>query len=134
MTITERWTIVADFVTRLTERSIRAICLLLLGALMGAWIVHLTESPEVQEQHGFANELGRRLNLCLVARVEDHAKANAAGVKLFNMKLSDIPTAAPPCKDGSLSCEPWERDWSHTKLQPGAIVTTEGAIIAPTRP
>ena len=42
--------------------------------------------------------------------------------------------AAPPCKDGSLSCQPWERDWSHTNLQPGATVTKEGVVIAPTKP
>jgi hypothetical protein len=38
---------------------------------------------------------------------------------------------APPCKDGSQSCQPWERDWSYTNLQPGAIVTKEGVAIAP---
>jgi len=35
MTITERWTIVADFVTRMVALSIHTICLLLVGALMG---------------------------------------------------------------------------------------------------
>ena len=110
MTITERWTIVADFVTRMVALSIHTICLLLVGALMGAWIVHLTESPQVQEEHGLVVELGKRLNLCLVNRqeqngltaelgerlrvclvnrVEGLAKAKAAGVN-----LSDMPS--PP--------------------------------------
>ena len=80
----------------------------------GAWIVHLTESPQVQEQHGFVVELRKRLNLCLVNRqeqdrltaelgerlricpvnrVEDLAKAKAAGVN-----LSDI--SSPPGTPG----------------------------------
>ena len=109
MTITERWTIVADFVTRMVERSIRTICLLLVGSLMGAWIVHLTESPKVQErygqvvelgkrlnlcllsrqeQDGGTAELGKRLNLCLLSRLEDHEKAKAAGVNLSDMPSS----------------------------------------------
>jgi hypothetical protein len=79
-----------------------------------AWIVHLTESPQVHEQHGFVVELGKRLNLCLVNRqeqngltvelgerlrvclvnrVEDLAKAKAAGVN-----LSDMPS--PPGTPG----------------------------------
>ena len=109
MTITEWWAIVADFVTRMVALSIHTICLLLVGALMGAWIVHLTESPQVQEQHGFVvelgkrlnlclvnrqeqdgltAELGKRLNLCLVNRAEDWAKARAAGVNLSDMPSS----------------------------------------------
>ena len=40
-------------------------------------------------------------------------------------------TAAPPCKSGASSCNPWERDWSNTRLPPGAIVTDEGAILPP---
>jgi hypothetical protein len=88
MTITERWTIVGDFITRMVARSIHTICLLLVGALMGAWIVHLTESPQVQERHGLVVELGKRLNLCLVDRVEDWAKAKAAGVNLSDMPSS----------------------------------------------
>ena len=105
MTITERWTIVADFVTRMVARSIHTICLLLVGALMGAWIVHLTENAQqqsdfvvglnqrIQEQSGAIVELGKRLNLCLVGRVEDWAKAKAAGVN-----LSDKPS--PPGTPG----------------------------------
>jgi len=88
MAITEHWTIVADFVTRMVALSIHTICLLLVGALMGAWIVHLTESPQVQEQHGFVVELGKRLNLCLVNRADDWAKAKAAGVNLSDMPSS----------------------------------------------
>jgi hypothetical protein len=116
MTITEGWTIAADFVTRMVALSIHTICLLLVGSLMGAWIVHLTESPEVQEQHslvvelgkqvqeqrGFVVELGKRLNLCLVNRQDDRdvgaelaklldlcrAKAKAAGVNLSDMPSS----------------------------------------------
>ena len=43
--------------------------------------------------------------------------------------------AAPPCKSGAPSCNPWERDWSNTRLPPGAIVTDEGAILPqPSRP
>ncbi len=43
---------------------------------------------------------------------------------------------APPCKDGSPTCNPWERDWRETALKPGSTVTNEGAIIqpAPTKP
>ena len=70
MTITERWTIVTDFVTRMVERGIHTICLLLVGALIGAWIVHLTEASRVQEQRGYVVEIGKRLNLCLVNREE----------------------------------------------------------------
>jgi hypothetical protein len=88
MTITERWTIVGDFVTRMVERGIRSICLLLVGALIGAWIVHLTESPHVQARYAEVSELGRRLNLCLVNRLEDHEKAKAAGVNLSDMPSS----------------------------------------------
>ena len=88
MTITERWTIVTDFVIRMVARSIHTICLLLVGALMGAWIVHLTESPHVQARYAEVSELGRRLNLCLVNRAEDHAKAKAAGVTLSDMPSS----------------------------------------------
>src|SRR5438552_291669 len=82
-----KWTIVADFVTRMVERGVRSICLLLVGALMGAWIVHLTESPHVQARYAEVSELGRRLNLCLVNRAEDHAKAKAAGVNLSDILL-----------------------------------------------
>jgi hypothetical protein len=49
MTVTEHWTILSDFITRMVALSIHTICLLLVGALMGAWIVHLTESPQVQQ-------------------------------------------------------------------------------------
>ena len=49
MTITERWTIVADFVTRMVALSIHTICLLLVGALMGARIVHLLSLIHISE-------------------------------------------------------------------------------------
>jgi hypothetical protein len=102
MTITEGWTIAADFITRMMALTIRSICLLLLGALAGAWIVHRTESPQVQEQHDFVVslnkqfqeqsgkvvELGERLRVCLVNRVEDLAKAKAARVNLPDMPSS----------------------------------------------
>jgi hypothetical protein len=39
---------------------------------------------------------------------------------------------APPCKDASQTCKPWERDWSTTQLQPGSAVTDEGTVIPPT--
>jgi hypothetical protein len=40
-------------------------------------------------------------------------------------------TPAPPCKSGAASCNPWERDWSKTRLSPGAIVTDGGTITPP---
>jgi hypothetical protein len=37
----------------------------------------------------------------------------------------------PPCKDGSETCPPWERDWGSMQLQPGSTVTKEGRIVQP---
>jgi hypothetical protein len=46
---------------------------------------------------------------------------------------SSSAVIAPPCKDGSQSCQPWERDWGHTNLQPGTTVTKE-VLSLPPRP
>ena len=35
---------------------------------------------------------------------------------------------APPCKNGSQACDPWERDWNKTELKPGTTVTKEGNL------
>jgi hypothetical protein len=85
MTIRQAWTIVCDLITRMVARSIHTICLLLVGALMGAWIVHLTESPEVQKQrglleesHALCGEIARRWDLCRLQHLEDVEKAKAA--------------------------------------------------------
>jgi hypothetical protein len=41
-------------------------------------------------------------------------------------------TPAPPCKNGTESCEPWERAWSKTDhLKPGDVVTKQGTIVHP---
>jgi hypothetical protein len=110
MTFTEGWTIAADFVTRMVALSIHTICLLLVGSLMGAWIVHLTESPEVQEQHslvvelgkqvqeqrGLVVELGKRLNLCLVNRQEQDGRTAELSEQLrvcLVKRLSDMPSS-----------------------------------------
>ena len=46
---------------------------------------------------------------------------------------SQIVTA-PTCKNGTSTCEPWERDWSNGGLlTPGSIVTEQGTIIQPNR-
>jgi len=55
--------------------------------------------------------------------------------KVYMLGLkSDRPVdKAPPCKSGSLSCEPWERDWSKLAISPGAIVTNSGELVKPGR-
>jgi hypothetical protein len=65
VTITEGWTTTTNFLARLVERSIHTICLLLIGALMGAWIVHLTEAPQAQQRYDEVGKLGKSLNLCM---------------------------------------------------------------------
>jgi hypothetical protein len=39
--------------------------------------------------------------------------------------------AAPVCKNGASSCEPWERDWSNGELKPGSVVSEKGVVIRP---
>jgi hypothetical protein len=39
--------------------------------------------------------------------------------------------SAPPCKNGTATCEPWQRDWSKTNLKPGSVVTKQGAVVPP---
>jgi hypothetical protein len=47
-------------------------------------------------------------------------------------QISLPPLATAPCKDGSQACQPWERDWSTSRLEPGSIVNDKGAIVHPT--
>jgi hypothetical protein len=37
----------------------------------------------------------------------------------------------PPCKDGTQTCQPWERDWTSMKLRPGTVVTPDGILMPP---
>jgi hypothetical protein len=45
-----------------------------------------------------------------------------------------VSNTAPPCKDGTQTCNRWERDWGNTKLQPGATVTKGGDVVQPPSP
>ena len=45
-----------------------------------------------------------------------------------------VVSTAPPCKDGSQTCNPWERDWDNTKLPPGTAVTKGGDVVQPSSP
>jgi hypothetical protein len=38
-------------------------------------------------------------------------------------------TPLPPCRNRAASCNPWERDWSNTRLPSGSIVTDQGVIL-----
>jgi hypothetical protein len=42
-------------------------------------------------------------------------------------------SVAPPCKDGSQTCNPWERDWSNSEIEPGSTMTREGIVQPPLR-
>lgn len=55
----------------------------------------------------------------------------AAGVALISHTGQQTVQiiAAPPCKDGTTSCLPWQRDWSSTSLEPGAVISAKGAIV-----
>jgi hypothetical protein len=46
-------------------------------------------------------------------------------------QINMISVTAPPCKDGSQTCQPWERDWSKSELKPGSVVNGKGAIAQP---
>ena len=56
----------------------------------------------------------------------------------FDCRTHRVPAysvdKAPPCKDGSQTCKPWERDWSETEIAPGSTVTGRGAVITPAKP
>lgn len=54
-------------------------------------------------------------------------------MKVYVLGVTDFDSISkgPPCKDGSLNCKPWERDWSKVELKPGSTVTDEGAVIQP---
>lgn len=57
--------------------------------------------------------------------------AAGAALSVAALVLQDVfpPSAkAPPCKNGTDVCPPWERDWSHADLKPGSVVTDEGSI------
>jgi hypothetical protein len=70
------------------------ICAVLVDALIGAWITHFSEGSQFRSlEHELTSlkseqvdrsqmivELGKRLNLCLVERVDDRAKL-AEGTK-----------------------------------------------------
>lgn len=51
-------------------------------------------------------------------------------MKIYLLSVGGFPSVrkAPPCKDGSQECQPWERDWGNTNLNPGATVTNDGTI------
>ncbi len=38
----------------------------------------------------------------------------------FSRTGAGAAISAPACQNGSQTCEPWERDWSKTQLQPGS--------------
>jgi hypothetical protein len=46
-------------------------------------------------------------------------------------QINTLSVTAPPCKDGSQTCQPWERDWSKSELKPGSVVNGKGAIVQP---
>jgi Putative abortive phage resistance protein AbiGi, antitoxin len=54
-------------------------------------------------------------------------------MKIYMLGVESPPSLAnaPPCKDGSQVCEPWERDWNNTNLQPGTTVTRDGVVGEP---
>jgi hypothetical protein len=60
--------------------------------------------------------------------------AKAAVETAFKSRYPDCRSMdkAPPCKNGSQACDPWERDWSKTELKPVTTVTKEGNILEPT--
>jgi hypothetical protein len=46
-----------------------------------------------------------------------------------NVDKSDLPYPAPPCKNGSKVCNPWERAWKPGETLPaGAIVEPDGTV------
>jgi hypothetical protein len=62
------------------------------------------------------------------------ASAISAGVAIHadNRTNNEIKRmTVPPCKDGSQTCKPWERDWGTTQLQPGSTVTDQETIVPP---
>ena len=38
---------------------------------------------------------------------------------------------APPCKNGSANCKPWERAWSSHHIEPGSVVDERGNVVPP---
>jgi len=56
-------------------------------------------------------------------------------MKVYMLAVKDFGsiTKSPPCKNGSQTCKPWERDWSKAELEPGSTVTDSGDV-TPTKP
>ncbi len=46
-------------------------------------------------------------------------------------QINKLLVTAPPCKDRSQTCQPWERDWGNRNFQAGSVVTREGNVIQP---
>jgi hypothetical protein len=80
------------------------ICAMLVGALMGAWIVHLSErnwlddlAAELTTAESTRVELGKRFNQCLAEKVDMLQQLNAG--KAAAKDLPDLPpgyTLDPP--------------------------------------
>lgn len=54
-------------------------------------------------------------------------------IDMFGVRKFFSMAKAPPCKDGSQTCKPWERDWSNTQLESGSTVTDQGTLIPPAK-